>query len=200
MNTDLETLSAGVRNRLSPKRWAHTLGCAETARKIAGMLGADPDKAYLAGLLHDITREKTLPEQLIICSKYDIIISEYERDSTALLHAATGAAVAKAEFGADDEIYAAIACHTTGKADMSPLDMALCLADYIEPTREFPGVEALREQAETDPALALLRAFDGTITHIISKNGMLHPDTVTARNDLLKRLQKGELPGGNALH
>ena len=197
MNTDIDVLCGAIRKQLSPKRWAHTLGCAETARRLAAMLDANPDKAYLAGMLHDITREKTLSEQLIICSEYDIIIREYERDSTALLHAVTGAAVAKAEYDADDEICTAIACHTTGRVGMTPLDMALCLADYIEPTRDFPGVEALRKQAETDPALALLRAFDGTITHIISKNGMLHPDTVTARNDLLKRLHLGDLSDRN---
>ncbi len=186
-----EAVLEKLRETLSEKRLAHTLGCAKAARELAPRFGADPDKAELAALLHDMTRELSAAEQLKICEKYGIMADEETCARPALLHALTGAEAAR-EMGADDEIADAIRCHTTGKPGMTPLDMTLCLADYIEPTRKFKKVDELRELAEVHPRLALLRALDGTIVHIIRENGSLHPMTVSARNDLLARLEREE--------
>ena len=175
-----------LERELSPKRLRHTLGVARTARELAAKFGADAEKAELAALLHDRTREKTLAEQLIICEKYDIITEEQERGSAALLHSATAAAVARDVYGVPEDVAAAIACHTVGRVGMTPLDKALCLADYIEPSRDFPGVDDLRRTACENPDRALLQAFDGTIRHLLDKGSPIHPATVAARNDLLR--------------
>ena len=184
-----DAILARLRETLSEKRLAHVLGCARTAKELAPKFGADPEKAEIAGLLHDITRELSPEEQLKICEKYGIMADEETRARPALLHALTGAEAAR-ELGADDEIADAIRCHTTGRPGMTPLDMTLCLADYVEPTRKFKKVDRLRALARIHPKAALLCALDGTIVHIIRENGSLHPMTVAARNDLLARLQR----------
>ena len=188
---DREALLRMVRETLSEKRAAHVLGCAEAARALAPRFGADPDKAETAALLHDMTRELDTEEQLKLCEEYGIMADEDIPAGPALLHALTGAEKAR-EMGAGDEIADAIRCHTTGKAGMTPLDMTLCLADYIEPTRRFDGADRLRRLAERAPRAALLRALDGTIVHLIRKDEPLHPLTVVARNDLLARLTREE--------
>ena len=183
---DKKRILQDLQRELSPKRLEHTLGVAQTARELAGKFGADAEKAELAALLHDRTREKSLAEQLIICEKYGIITGEMERNSTALLHSATAAAVARECYGAPEDIVSAIACHTVGRVAMTPLDKALCLADYIEPSRDFPGVDDLRRTACENPDRALLQAFDGSIRHLLDKGIPIHPATVAARNDLLR--------------
>ena len=187
---DRDAALRALRETLTEKRLAHVLGCVQAARELAPGFGADVEKAADAALLHDITREICAEEQLKLCAKYGIMVGAMEADESALLHALTGAEAARERFGADAEIVEAIRCHTTGKAGMSPLDMTLCLADYIEPTRKFKKVDTLRALAKVNPRAALLRAFDGTIVHIVRDDGLLHPQTVIARNDLLRRLMK----------
>lgn len=92
-----------------------------------------------------------------LCRKYAIICDTAETENPKLLHAKTGAALARDLFGVSDEIYEAIRWHTTGKPDMRTLEKIIYLADYIEPTRDFPGLDRLRELAyeDLDKAMAL---------------------------------------------
>ncbi|MEA4824637.1 MAG: bis(5'-nucleosyl)-tetraphosphatase (symmetrical) YqeK [Clostridiaceae bacterium] len=191
---DRASVGKVLRETLSEKRLAHVLGCVQAAKELAPGFGADVEKAGDAALLHDITREISHDDQLKLCAKYGIMIDADTAADTALLHAFTGAEVARERFGVEEDIAEAIRCHTTGKAGMSPLDMTLCLADYIEPTRKFKKVDTLRALAKKNPRAALLRAFDGTIVHIVRDDGLLHPLTVIARNDLLARILREE-PG-----
>ena len=142
---------------LKPKRIAHVAGCESEAVKLAMRWGEDPETAAEAGILHDITKKLNLDEQLILCGKYDIINDNLELKSPKLLHAKTGAALARDLFGVSDRVYEAIRWHTTGKPDMTLLEKIIYLADYIEPTRDFPGVEKLRELCyeDIDEAMAL---------------------------------------------
>ncbi len=190
---DREAVLELLRGTLSDRRLRHVLGCVETARKLAPAFGADAERAHDAALLHDCTRELSALEQLQLCDRYGIMVDEQTRAEPALLHALTGAERAR-ELGADEDVAEAIRCHTTGRVGMTPLDMTLCLADYIEPTRRFKTVDELRRIAAQNPRAALLRALDGTIVHIIRDDGTVHPATVEARNDLLVRLKR-EDPG-----
>ena len=142
---------------LKPKRIAHVAGCESEAVKLAMRWGEDPETAAEAGILHDITKKLNLDEQLILCEKYGIINDNLELNSPKLLHAKTGAALARDLFGVSDRVYEAIRWHTTGKPDMTLLEKIIYLADYIEPTRDFPGVEKLRELCyeDIDEAMAL---------------------------------------------
>lgn len=177
---------------LKKKRVAHVLGCAETAVKLARHYGADPEVALRAGLLHDVTKAIDGEDQLLLVDKYDILISDFERKFPKVLHAKTGAAVAKHVFGECDEVVNAIYWHTTGRADMSLMEKIIYLADYIEPTRSFDGVQELREMAWRDLDRTLLKSFDMVIEELIRENKRLCKETPEAR-DFLRRQLDGEV-------
>ena len=141
----LEDLRPIALSYLKAKRIPHVLGTEQTAEALAEKYGADVEKARFAALLHDSTKRLSMEEQLAMCEHYHIELDELEKKALKLLHAKTGAALARDVFGADDEIYNAILWHTTGKANMTLLEKVIYLADYIEPNRDFDGVENLRK-------------------------------------------------------
>ena len=120
------------------------------------------------------------PEQLRLCAKYGIIPDELERENGKLLHAKTGAAVAKFEFGSDDEVVEAIRWHTTGRPNMTTLEKVLYMADYMEPTRDFPGVEELRRLAYEDLDRAMVLGFEMSLEDILSRGETPHKNTLAA--------------------
>lgn len=142
---------------LKPKRIPHVAGCEQEASKLALRWGEDPGDAAEAGILHDITKKLSMDEQLILAEKYGIVFDKFERENIKLTHAVTGAALSKELFGVPERIYSAIRWHTTGRADMTLLEKIIYIADYIEPTRDFEGVERLRQLAyeDIDSAMAL---------------------------------------------
>lgn len=170
--------------RLKPTRIPHVQGVEEEAAALALRWGENEADARTAAILHDITKQESLENQLILCEKYGILPDELERTSPALLHAKTGAAVAKAEFGVSSRVEEAIRWHTTGRAGMNVLEKIIYLADMIEPTRRFPGVEELRRLARVDLDEALLTAFSRSMTYIGSTGAPLHPNTRAAYLDL----------------
>lgn len=165
---------------LEPKRIAHVRGCEEEAARLALRWGADVEKAREAGILHDITKKEKLDEQLRLCAKYGILLDEMERSEGKLLHAKTGAGIAKYEFGCDDEVYGAIFWHTTGKEGMGLLEKVIYMADYIEPNRDFDGVEVLRHLAYEDLDRALELGFTMSIEDMRSRNIVPHARTLGA--------------------
>lgn len=142
---------------LSPKRIPHVQGCEWEAVRLAKRWGESEEDAAEAGILHDITKKLVLSEQLILSEKYGIINDTYETANVKLLHAKTGAALARDLFNISDRVYSAIRWHTTGKPDMTLLEKIIYMADYIEPNRDFPGVDKLRKLAyeDLDAAMAL---------------------------------------------
>ena len=120
-----------------------------------------------------------------MCEKYGIELDSLERQAVKLLHSKTGACIAKYVFGEPDEVYEAIFWHTTGKADMTLLDKVLYMADYIEPNRDFDGVEELRKLAYTDLDQAMLLGVDSTIREMEERGYLIHTNTREARQWLL---------------
>lgn len=165
---------------LKPKRIPHVRGCEEEAVRLAKRWGEDSEKAAEAAILHDITKKLNLREQLILCGKYGIIPDTLEANSEKLLHSKTGAAIARERFGVSDEVYESIKWHTTGKADMSLLDKIIYMADYIEPNRDFDGVDALRELAYTDLDKAMVLGFEMSLEDLARYNVQPHPNTMEA--------------------
>lgn len=151
---------------LKPTRVAHVLGCEKTACALAMRWGEDRELAAEAAILHDITKSLDTPRQLALCESYGLAPTPEERESPQVLHAITAAALARDEFGVSDAVAGAIRWHCTGKEDMSGLEKIVWLADYIEPTRHFPGVEDVRALAEEDLDLALLTALQMTLRYI----------------------------------
>ena len=125
-----------------------------------------------------------MEEQLALCRQYQIPLDDLERKALKLLHAKTGAAIARDVFGVDDEIYSAIFWHTTGKADMTLLEKIIYLADYIEPSRDFPGVEKLRKACYEDLDAGLLLGLDMSVEEMESMGNPVHVKTLEARDYL----------------
>ncbi|MGO0060470.1 bis(5'-nucleosyl)-tetraphosphatase (symmetrical) YqeK [Brevibacillus fluminis] len=185
--TTREQLLAQVRAQMHEKRYLHTVGVAESARKLAERYGADPDKAELAGYVHDYCKCWPIPKLHTYLLRYDLPqdIIEGEKE---LWHAFVGANVIQTELGiTDPEVIQAVRYHTTGRVGMSLLEKVVCVADYIEPQRSFPGVEKIRELAEKDLDHALAEALGGTISMLIARKKSVYPLTLLAYNDLVSK-------------
>ena len=165
---------------LKHARIPHVLGTEQEAVRLALRYGADVDRARTAALLHDCTKRLEMDEQLALCARYGIELDELEQQALKLLHAKTGAAVARDRFGVDDEIYSAIFWHTTGHADMTLLEKVIYLADYIEPTRSFPGVDALRAACYEDLDKGLLMGLEMTVEEMKERGNPVHSATLAA--------------------
>ena len=165
---------------LKPRRVAHVWGCEHEARRLAQHWGCDPDLAAEAGILHDITKKFELSDQLLLSKKYGIINDTIETENIKLLHSKTGAAMARDLYGVNDAVYESIRWHTTGKPDMSLLEKIIYIADYIEPTREFPGVEPLRRLAYLDLDRAMALGLQMSLDELLEKGVVPHPNTANA--------------------
>ncbi len=182
---DVNCLRQAVRPYLSEKRYAHTLGCEDMAARLAAAYGADEGLCRSAALLHDITKNLDCSEQLKLCRKYGIMIKYSDEDFETLIHADTGAAVAREVFGAGDELCAAIACHTTGKRGMTALDKILFLADACEESRNYPGVEEIRRAALTKSLdEGMILSLEGTIRDVCSKGRQPYCESAQALQEL----------------
>ena len=184
---ELPELRACSYSLIRHKRVAHVMGVEEEAVKLAKFWGADPELARHAGILHDCTKYLELAPQLHLCAKYGIELDALEQKAVKLLHSKTGACMARYVFGEPDEVYEAIFWHTTGKADMTLLDKILYMADYIEPNRDFEGVERLRRLAYTDLDQAMLLGVESTIREMEERGVPVHINTIQARQWLLDR-------------
>lgn len=186
-NLDLKQLRACSYSMMRAKRIPHVMGVEEEAVKLAQRWGAEAELARRAGILHDCTKYYELPEQLEICAKYGVELDELEQKAVKLLHSKTGACIAREVFGQPQAVYDAIFWHTTGKADMTLLDKILYMADYIEPNRDFEGVERLRRLAYTDLDQAMLLGVESTIREMEERGVPVHINTIQARQWLLDR-------------
>ena len=207
MKYDFEAIKNKLKLYQNEKRYLHTIGVSEEARELAKIfLPQKEEKLFLAGLLHDITKELSKDEQVKLCDKYGIDVPK--NIAPKLLHAKTGASFALELFGSeivDNEVYSAIYFHTTGKEKMSLFEMIIYLADYIEKGRTFEDCIVLREYfykniekaLDYNEKLEVLRktmvySFDLTIKNLISEGKRIDSDTVNARNYFLncKLIQK----------
>lgn len=184
---ELCKIDAQLKAILSEKRYCHSLGVAEEAKKLAAQYDADQEKAYLAGLVHDCAKEIP-PEKMadMLKDRYGITVDSLSLHMPKLLHGVFGSCVAQSEFDIyDPEILDAVRYHTTGKANMGILTKIVYIADYIEPGRDFEGVEELRELAYQDIDGAIVRGIDMTVNDLIGRGLVFHTDTIHARNYLI---------------
>ncbi|MFZ7101854.1 MAG: bis(5'-nucleosyl)-tetraphosphatase (symmetrical) YqeK [Peptococcaceae bacterium] len=182
-----------IKKKLSSKRYKHSLGVAATAGKLAELNDAEPETAYLAGILHDYAKELSAERLLEIAKGADLISDEIELQEPQLLHGPVSALLVREELGITDmDILDAIKYHTTGCPDMKLLTKIIYIADYIEPHREFPGVEKLREAAYENLDLGVLQGLNLTLQHVLEQNGLMHCLSVQARNRLLLSRKRGQ--------
>lgn len=182
----LTDIIADLEKKLKSERFVHTRGVAEVSVRLAKLYGADEQEAELAAWLHDCARVYPTSALIEECVCRGIPVTVLDRKSPILLHASLGVYLAKHVYGVENEaVLDAIAYHTVGREQMTTLEHIVYLADMIEPSRDYDGVELLRELAEEDLTRAMVAAFDQSIAHVIRCGGLLHPNTILARNELL---------------
>ncbi len=192
---DIKEIETDLSNKLSKKRFIHTLGVVNSAMYLAKKYGANIEDAHLAALLHDCAKEIPLLEMRDLVA--DLPCDQDMLHSGALLHGLAGMVLANTQYGVTNpDILEAIRVHTTGKENMSKLDKIIFLADYIEPNRKFPGVNDIRLSAEQSLDAGVLCGFDMTIRHLIDSGDSIYPLTILSRNDLLRHMKKGGANNG----
>lgn len=172
------------------RRFNHTLGVVSEAERLAPKFGVDVEKAKLTALLHDCAKnldKATGEDFFVLCQRYGVKLDECAKNESALVHAFLGAAVAYKEYGIEDnEILEAIYYHTTARANMTPLEKLIYIADMTEPGRTIEQAKEIRRLVEDDIDEALIYAIGCSIKHVIKKGTLIHPDSVHALNYLIE--------------
>lgn len=172
-----------LEKRLTPKRYHHSLCVADESVRLAQKYGGNTEKAYLAGLLHDITKNATEQEHLHIFSEFGIMLNDVEKNAQKLWHAISGAAYIEHILGINDiEIVTAVRYHTTARENMTQLEKVLYLADFTSLDRDYDDIEIMRQKVEVSQEAALDYALSYTINDLVSRGKPLHLDTVKAYN------------------
>lgn len=176
-----------LKSKLDDYRYIHSLGVADSARDLAKIYGADEDKAYFAGLLHDIAKNTPKDEQLELMEKGGINLTDVEKNNPALWHAMAGECYLRLEMGiTDSEILGSVRYHTTGKAGMTLLEKIIYVADYISAERNYPDVDVMRDLSLNHSLeKASLYSLIYTFNKMTKLQGIIHPDSVEYYNELI---------------
>lgn len=189
MPMNYERLEEAVKKKISHKRFLHSLGVVETAVELARRYGAQEDPVKIAAICHDCAKDMDRRALLELAQRHGLELDPVVHFETQLMHGPVGSLVARFELGIEDEeILSAIACHTTGKHEMNLMEKIIYLSDFIEPGRNYAGVDALRILAFQDLDRAMIQAFDNTIRYVLSLDSVLHPATIEARNHLIMKI------------
>lgn len=179
MNTD--SINSYIEKNFSEKRKIHTEGVRETAMALAEKYGADPGKAELAALYHDMYRG--VSEDVLNYYIKHLGLDKKYLNNCNLAHSKIAAIIMRRDYGIEDkDVLNAVSYHTTGRAGMSLLEKIIYIADAIEPNRKYPGVEALREAAMRNLDEACLLSLTRTIEYVQGQGNYLDHDTLLARD------------------
>ena len=176
---DLKLLQKQMKEELTDDRYEHTLGVMYTAEALAMRYGVDMTKAAVAGLLHDCAKCIPNSQKIKLCKKHGLEISEMEEKNPSLLHAKLGAVLAKKDYNIkDEEIINAIKWHTTGKPDMTMLEIIVYMADYIEPNRDkAPNLKEIRRLCFENIEEALYEVLKSTLDYLEDRPEAIDPMT-----------------------
>lgn len=191
---EFKEIEDDLKKKLKSSRFAHTLGVAETAKRLAKCYDTDVSQAYLAALLHDCAKYMEDDEKIELCKKYHVPITDAELKNPALLHAKCGAITAKCEYGITDmDILHAIGVHTTGVPEMNLLDKIIFVSDYIEPNRnQAPHLASLRRLAEVNLDMTVYRILEDTVSYLEQNSSQVMDPTTNLAYQYYKKLCKGE--------
>ena len=177
-----DQLLVKMQQLLPEKRLKHCLGVEQTAIELAERFGVDREKAGLAGLLHDYTKKLSDEEFLALIDKYDLA-PKLKDWGNNVWHGMVGIYKIQEDLGlSDPEILRAIEIHTVGSAQMSDLDKVVYVADYIEPNRDFPGVEEAREIACISLNRAVAYETAHTVEYLAHQGLPIFPQTLETYN------------------
>ena len=194
MQYDPEDKKKYLKAKLSAKRFQHSMNVADECRKLAEKYGEDPDKAYYAGLLHDICKEMPDADQKTLVEKSGFAVCREELETRSLWHGIAGAYFVKSHFGVEDiDVLNAIRFHTVARAGMTRLEEIVYIGDLISADRDYKDVDKMRKIAYTGLNAAMLEGIQFSIKSVIKKGGVIPPCTVEAYN-FYTRLLKEEKP------
>ena len=180
-----EEIERIVRDRLSEKRFYHSVCVAKRCEKLAIRYGENVEKAKLVGIVHDMAKEMPEEEKIKYAEENGLEIDGVERAHPGLLHGKIAGNMAKKEFSFTDDMVEAVAYHTTGKANMSMLDKILYIADATGDDRTWNDLQYVRDLADKDIDEALAYMFDMEIRDKLARKKVIHVNTILARNFLL---------------
>lgn len=182
----LKDINEYVKEEIKGKRYTHTLGVIETAKELAKINGVSVEKAELAALIHDVAKYMPIDKQIEILKKHGYELDEITLNSPQVLHGFVGAIIAKEKFEIEDsEVLDAVKYHSLGKKNMTTLEKIIYISDYIEPNRDFEGVEEIRKITRENLDKGVIRGIENTISFLIKQGNLIHPLTIEARNFLI---------------
>lgn len=175
-----------IKSRMSKERFIHSVNVAKEAVRLANKYGADAEKAEIAGILHDITKETPPEEQLKIIEDNGIILNNVQRYSQKLWHSISGSAYVKQNLGiVDEDILNAIKYHTSGRANMSLLEKVIFIADFTGAERNYDGVEIMREKADRSLEKAMEFGLVFTIRDLAKRRLPIDINALEAYNQIV---------------
>ena len=184
---DLKQIQEYIKNKLSEKRYYHSICVMERSRELAIKFGADVEIAEKIGIAHDVAKEMTEEEKLKYVKENNIEIDDTEKENTGLLHAKIGKDISIKEFEFNESMGQAIANHTTGNKDMDIYSKILFIADRTSKDRNFEDLEYLNQIVDKGIDEAVLYILDKKIKLQIEKRATIHINGIIARNYLLGR-------------
>jgi predicted HD superfamily hydrolase involved in NAD metabolism len=184
-----EEILEKMKKNLSPSRIEHILRVVDTAQLLAERYGVDPDRAEWAALLHDFYKWQDKEAYAAALEASGLALDKETAACQELSHGWMAADFMQSTLGIEDEeIYYAIATHTTGRSGMSLLEKVMYLADRVEPGRTHPGSDRLRSMAFQDLDRAVYIAMNQTLEYLLKNHSYIHPRTIEARNDLWRNI------------
>ncbi len=175
-----------IRSMMGDYRYTHSVNVAEEAVLLAKRYGCNEQKAYIAGILHDITKEIPHEEQLQIIRDGGIILDDVQQNAPKLWHSISGSVYVNTKLGiTDSDIINAVRYHTTGRADMSLLEKIIYTADYTSKERSYNGADIMREKSRKSLEEAMIFSCQFTLQNLSSKEAAIHPDQLFCYNDLV---------------
>lgn len=186
-----EKIKGYLREKVSEKRYIHVMGVCETAEQLAKKYGCSISLARTAALIHDCAKTMKDEEIIYLVQEEGYSINTLEEKNPQLMHGLAGAILGEKVMGVSDEdVFNAVRYHTTGREAMSMLEKIIYISDYIEPSRDFPGITELRDMAYKNINQAVLWAMENTIIYVVKRKQLLHLETIQARNYLLGEMKE----------
>lgn len=191
----LQKINQDIKQELSEKRYNHSIGVMKKAEELAKLYKININKAKLVGLAHDIGKELSKEDKLKYVKKNNIEIDEIEKINVGLLHGKIGADICKKRYDFTEDMQDAIKFHTTGNKDMDLLAKIIFVADKIEEGRSYKDknkmqeLELIREAAKENIDEAMLCLLDSSIIYTMQKKNLIHPDSISTRNQLIINLE-----------
>lgn len=188
---NIEDKKIFLKERLSKKRYIHSVNVSAECIRLAKLYGEDPEKAQFAGLMHDVCKELPAQEQYSLAVESGFSVCREELESRSLLHGIAGAYFIKKQFGVEDiDIINAIRFHTVGRAGMSRLEEIVYLADLISAERDYKDVDKMRKLVYSDIEKAMLESFRFSIESVLKKGGFIPVCTIEGYNFYMRFCKK----------